>query len=104
MVENVNLPVIKDKLKFQDLPILAILVVYLFISINFDELKDVTAVFAYIGITALSAFSSYVSSSWERVTDEVDLALIIKKIEDRHTVKPEANEEGGNTKPKKKKK
>ena len=78
---------IKDKLKYQDLPILAILVVYLLISMSFEELKDATAIFAYIGITLLSVFSSYVSGSWERVTNEVDLALIIKKIGDRQTLK-----------------
>jgi len=54
---------------------------------SFEELKDATAIFAYIGITLLSVFSSYVSGSWERVTNEVDLALIIKKIGDRQTLK-----------------
>lgn len=93
VVENVNLPVIKDKLKYQDLPILAILVVYLLISMSFEELKDATAIFAYIGITLLSVFSSYVSGSWERVTNEVDLALIIKKIGDRQTLKQETTSE-----------
>lgn len=60
---------------------------------SFKELGDATAVFAYIGITLLSVFSSYVSGSWERVTNEVDLALIIKKIGDRQTVKVETKGE-----------
>ena len=41
----------------------------------------------YIGILGLSILSNFVSSTWDRLTDQVDLLTIMKKVEDRQEAK-----------------
>ena len=84
VVESITRPLLADKLKYQDLPMLAILVVHLLITMSSGETaNDQTVSLAYIGITLLSLVSGYVSYRWPRQTKEVDLKTVVKVIQDR---------------------
>ena len=83
VVESITRPLLADKLKYQDLPMLAILVVHVLAAMSSGEQSDQTVSLAYIGITLMSLASGYVSYRWPRLSKEVDLKNVVKAIQDR---------------------
>jgi len=83
VVESITKALLADKLKYQDLPMLIILLIHRLTTMLTDEPADQTATLAYIGITLMSLFSNYVSYRWPRETKEVDLKGVVAKIQDR---------------------
>ena len=95
VVESITRPLLADKLKYQDLPMLAVLVVHFLATMSSGEPADQTVSLAYIGITLLSLVSGYVSYRWPRLNKEVDLKNVIKSIQDRLQEAEQRREEAG---------
>ena len=83
VVESITRPLLADKLKYQDLPMLAILVVHFLATMGSVESAGQTASLAYIGITLMSLASGYASYRWPREAKQVDLKSVVKAIQDR---------------------
>ena len=83
-------PVVKDitgtllihKLKYQDLPMLFILVIHVLATMSEPAAQQIVPL-AQVGITVLSIMSGYTSYRWQRAEKGVDIKTIVKVIQDR---------------------
>lgn len=80
---SISMTLLKDKLNFQDIPMLCILLVHFIVSLSSQDSSGQKIGLAYIGITTASVLSGYVSSRWARDSKRVDLHAVIKIVQDR---------------------
>ena len=83
IVESITRSLLADKLKYQDLPMLLILVVHLLATMGSEKSADQKVSLAYIGVTLTSLVSGYTSYRWPRLNKEVDLKSVVNGIQDR---------------------
>ena len=83
VVESITKRLLADKLKYQDLPMLAILAVHFLVLLSAGKNADQTVALAYIGVTLMSLMSGYTSYRWPRLNKEVDLKTVVTLVQDR---------------------
>lgn len=83
-VEAIGRPLVLDRLKFQDLPMLALLLIQLLASFA-GYGSSQTATLLVIAVTLASILSGYLAISWVSDTDGkgVDIAEVIVAVEER---------------------
>ena len=71
-VISITANLVKDRLKYQDLPMLVVLGIFLISHLNILSFFDMIVCFSQIGITILSALSGYASYKWQRNGKRID--------------------------------
>jgi hypothetical protein len=73
----INIGILKDKMKFQDFPMLAIMIIQFFASFG-EGTKSIEMIVSLIQITCtfLSILSAWISLKWNRNVKGIDLNLI----------------------------
>lgn len=80
----VNISILKDKMKFQDFPMLAIMIIQFFASFG-EGTKSIEMIVSLIQIacTFLSIMSAWISLKWNKNVKGIDLNLIQNKLIER---------------------
>lgn len=84
-VAAISGPLLADKLKYQDLPMLVVLVLHLLASLGSGVADPAsrTIGLTYIGVTLASLLSGAVSSRWPRDNGGVELGIVVAAVQDR---------------------
>lgn len=82
VVDDITARLLSDKLKFQDMPMAILLLVWVLASLGAPAENQIIPLVS-LGVTILSILSGYTSSRWRSDPKGVDLRLIVRAIQER---------------------
>ena len=83
VAETLTYPIMKNRLKLQDLPMALVFIVFLITSLSSSSNMEMIIILIYTAVTLLHALCCYIAQAWPRNAKHVNYQLVSNEIQER---------------------